>query len=139
MTIKNRYKKLKTGARIFLEAISYGMSVGYRYWIEPRYRRQTKNNKKNKEKYGSFVNNKIPLREAVIRRDGRWCKWCGRYLKYSEMTIDHILAVSNEGTNKLDNLQILCEDCHILKTKQERGDYNKMDYGIQTTYKSKRD
>ena len=34
--------------------------------------------------------------------------------------IDHIVPVSEGGTNAMDNLQAMCETCHAAKTRQER-------------------
>ena len=37
----------------------------------------------------------------------------------SKFEIDHIKALANGGTNDIDNLQILCKECHYTKTKDE--------------------
>ena len=33
--------------------------------------------------------------------------------------LDHIIPLSQEGTNSYDNLQIICPNCHALKTQKE--------------------
>jgi hypothetical protein len=33
--------------------------------------------------------------------------------------LDHIIPLSKDGTNKPDNLQIICPNCHALKTQKE--------------------
>ena len=33
--------------------------------------------------------------------------------------IDHIKPLSAGGSSELDNLQILCKDCHVEKTRLE--------------------
>jgi len=103
----------------------YALSQGIRYYREPRYRRQVKNNVRCRHLYGAFLSNRISLREALIRRDGKKCLWCKSHLHRSDMTIDHIVPVSKGGLNKKSNLQILCNSCHIAKTEHERGGVNK--------------
>jgi len=36
----------------------------------------------------------------------------------SGFQIDHIIEVSQGGTNNIDNLQVLCPCCHAVKTKR---------------------
>lgn len=58
------------------------------------------------------------LRVAKIyaRHDGK-CASCGRKLMAGDdYEIDHKIALANGGTDDDDNLQLLCEGCHILKT-----------------------
>ena len=40
------------------------------------------------------------------------------YFDESGFEIDHILEVSQGGTNSLENLQVLCPCCHSVKTKR---------------------
>ena len=35
--------------------------------------------------------------------------------------LDHVLALTNGGTNDLDNMQGLCTACHADKTRQDLG------------------
>jgi 5-methylcytosine-specific restriction endonuclease McrA len=63
-------------------------------------------------------------RRAVNRRDKGICGKCGVQCSYPlEWHMDHIkpLYLANDNINfwKLDNLQTLCEPCHIAKTSQE--------------------
>lgn len=43
------------------------------------------------------------------------CKGCKNLLDET-YEIDHILALEDNGTNDLDNLQALCRNCHGKKT-----------------------
>lgn len=52
----------------------------------------------------------------LIARDGQRCKRCGTTEK---ITVDHIVALANGGTNDLDNLQLLCRDCNSAKGARE--------------------
>jgi 5-methylcytosine-specific restriction endonuclease McrA len=51
-------------------------------------------------------------RELVLKRDGHRCRWC-RCCSF--LTIDHITPKALGGTDSLNNLQALCEDCNQMK------------------------
>lgn len=51
---------------------------------------------------------------ALSFRDGSGCKGCR--LK-SDITIDHIIPIALGGTDELENLQMLCKECHVKKDK----------------------
>lgn len=57
---------------------------------------------------------KIPaeVREEVFRRDGHTCQRCGTG---EELTLDHILPWSLNGSDHADNLQTLCRPCNSRK------------------------
>lgn len=49
---------------------------------------------------------------VVIKRDGAVCRKCG---SINDLTIDHIMPLSNGGTNDIKNLQVLCRSCNSKK------------------------
>lgn len=51
------------------------------------------------------------------------CSKCG---SIRHLTLDHIVPLSAGGTNKLNNIQVLCWKCHIKKDNK----YNKERYHI---------
>lgn len=51
-------------------------------------------------------------RAAVYARDGYQCLKCHCV---TDLTIDHICSKAMGGTDALDNLQTLCEDCNTEK------------------------
>ena len=55
---------------------------------------------------------KTRRRRAIIRRDGDCCRYCGFD---GDLTIDHILPKSLGGTNRIENLQLLCLCCNQAK------------------------
>ena len=59
------------------------------------------------------------FREEVHEAQGKCCQMCKDNLKLNAFHIDHIQALANGGTNDIDNLQILCKECHYVKTKEE--------------------
>ena len=61
------------------------------------------------------VREAIPLhiREAVLRRDMSFCRYCGRRVK--SFHLDHVMPVSLGGTNDIDNLVVACSPCNLRK------------------------
>jgi len=51
-------------------------------------------------------------RQKVIRRDGK-CRYCGA--KSGPWEVDHVVAVSIGGTNRLGNLVLSCVECNQRK------------------------
>ena len=49
-------------------------------------------------------------RQAALERDGRRCRRCS---KAGRLEIHHIIPLSQNGTNDLENLETLCRGCHI--------------------------
>ena len=74
-----------------------------RHWIEE----QQKVYKKSKLPAG--------LRQDVLQRDKFTCQHCGRKAPEVVLHVDHILPESKGGQTKLENLQVLCEECNIGK------------------------
>ena len=59
---------------------------------------------------------------AQVLSDNPLCVSCakvGRATVASE--VDHIVALVNDGTNDLGNMQGLCSNCHIDKTRLDLG------------------
>lgn len=44
--------------------------------------------------------------------------------------IDHVIALTNSGTNDESNLQCLCAGCHEMKTITDLGQKQRMDIGV---------
>jgi hypothetical protein len=56
------------------------------------------------------------LRFEVFKRDGFSCAYCGATPLDSKLQVDHIIAVSNGGSNDIDNLVTACQPCNIGKS-----------------------
>ena len=65
----------------------------------------------------------MDLREEVLLRDGPTCRCCGNTFHPSEVQIDHKIPrmrfKNPPDADRLDNLQVLCTDCHRAKTKAD--------------------
>lgn len=57
-------------------------------------------------------------RRTVIHRAGGRCQHCGNYCARGGH-IDHIKNLAEGGTTHTSNLQLLCQQCHEIKTRRE--------------------
>ena len=66
-------------------------------------------------------------RKTVLSKYNHKCSKCHRYK--SHLHVHHKIALSKGGSNALNNLNVLCEDCHLREHNQKSfsGDYNKFD------------
>ena len=53
---------------------------------------------------------------VFIKSDGR-CAHCREKVSLDGYAIDHIQALDHLGAHALENWQLLCKPCHIVKTK----------------------
>ncbi len=51
------------------------------------------------------------LRQAVLARDGERCCHCGSQYR---LQVHHVKWFSQDGKTRADNLQVLCDRCHML-------------------------
>lgn len=56
------------------------------------------------------------LRFDVFRRDNFCCRYCGRSSPSVTLEVDHVVAVSNGGTDDIGNLVTACTDCNRGKS-----------------------
>lgn len=66
---------------------------------------------------GGIIGDREPIpkviREAVIKRDGMVCAYCGS--EAGPWHIDHIHPVSRGGTDEIGNLTVACALCNLSK------------------------
>ena len=65
------------------------------------------------------------LVETVWQRDNHRCGECNQPLQRGvrgkrQGHVDHIIPRKRGGGDDLNNLQLLCRDCHTIKTKSEK-------------------
>jgi 5-methylcytosine-specific restriction protein A len=59
------------------------------------------------------------IRLRIRERDGYQCQSCKVGLQAG--IVDHKIALVNGGTNADDNLQLMCTECHRIKTAIDLG------------------
>lgn len=53
--------------------------------------------------------------ETLLEQNGYTCSICGGHLDKHNCVIDHIYPVSLGGTDNIDNLQLVCNECNYIK------------------------
>ncbi|ADU96117.1 HNH endonuclease [Thermovibrio ammonificans] len=74
-----------------------------------------------------------PTRRAVFIRDNFTCAYCGRVVKDSDATIDHVLPKSRGGEWSWENLVTCCCECN-----QRKGDRTPEEAGMELLFRPKR-
>lgn len=70
------------------------------------------------------------IREQILLRDRWTCQKCG-LTSMDGMEVDHIIPLSKGGSEEdLENLQVLCTECHGAKTIRESGGRPKAAFGV---------
>lgn len=52
------------------------------------------------------------LRAQAFRMYGKTCNYCGDI----GLEVDHVIELASGGEDSIDNLQVLCKQCHKVKT-----------------------
>jgi RNA-directed DNA polymerase len=72
----------------------------------------------------------MDLREEILLRDGPICATCGNTFHPSEVQIDHKVLrkwfKNPKEADRLENLQVLCTECHRAKTKADLKVWSRM-------------
>lgn len=54
-------------------------------------------------------------RVKIYNKSKGRCAICGKFIPYDSFTIDHIIPLAKGGTNAMDNLQVACSVCNLIK------------------------
>jgi hypothetical protein len=54
------------------------------------------------------------LRAQAFRMYGKTCNYCGDV----GLEVDHVIELAAGGENSIENLQVLCKNCHKIKTSK---------------------
>lgn len=65
-------------------------------------------------------------KKTIYAKSNGKCAICGKPVMYKKMTIDHIVPISQGGTNDFSNLQLACHSCNRLKNNFMEEDF----YGL---------
>ncbi len=55
------------------------------------------------------------IRKKVHDKYHGGCAYCGQYVPYKDMQVDHVTPKCNGGTNDIDNLMPSCRSCNHYK------------------------
>lgn len=55
------------------------------------------------------------VRKMLYNQAEGKCALCGKKLAFSEMTLDHIIPLMQNGKDEVENLQVCCYQCNQLK------------------------
>jgi predicted restriction endonuclease len=82
-------------------------------WWNVRYRRRRLGIKKYLS--GEILKHRVWIRNQAIKKYGKSCELCGY-----KLTIDthHIIPKKENGKHEVDNLIVLCPNCHALITRE---------------------
>lgn len=58
----------------------------------------------------------IKLRFKILKRDNYTCRYCGQFAPNVRLEVDHIIPVSEGGTDEEDNLTTACWACNAGKS-----------------------
>ena len=56
--------------------------------------------------------------QIVKLQNPHYCVYCGRELKHSEITVDHVIPFSKGGKTDFQNLVIACKHCNQVKSNK---------------------
>ena len=54
-------------------------------------------------------------RTKIYNKSKGRCAICGKFIPCDSFTIDHIIPLARGGTNAMDNLQVACGVCNLIK------------------------
>lgn len=61
----------------------------------------------------------VEQRKRIRTKDNYTCCTCKRAVRIGE--VDHIISLEAGGNNEDSNMQLLCVECHRVKTATDRG------------------
>lgn len=119
------FKRLKGQVISRWNFFKYGFRYGYRYWFSKSYRWSLRHKKEKHRKqrimgvheYRVYMNTCRRARRRIFgtKAYGFCGGGCRLRFPVSRLTIDHIVPISQGGSNDKSNLQVLCYSCHIAK------------------------
>jgi len=84
-------------------------------WWAVRYRRRRLGIKKYL--YGEIKKYRLWVKQQAIKKYGDKCELCGYGLS---LDVHHIIPKKEGGKHEIDNLMVLCPNCHALITRKTR-------------------
>ena len=88
----------------------------YPRWMLTPYKRGVPPQIKRRERY-QLRKHYDTWYASLVERYGDICLNCGTRAEETKLVLDHIISIAKGGLSRLDNLQILCDECNRLKGK----------------------
>ena len=54
-------------------------------------------------------------RNDIYERTKGRCALCGKFIRFDQFTVDHVIPLAKGGTNDIENLQCTCKHCNAMK------------------------
>lgn len=71
--------------------------------------------RKRARKLGASVGEQPVMTSVVAARDGNKCYLCGKRLKRSVRTVDHVIPLARGGEHSYKNVRLCCQSCNSSK------------------------
>jgi hypothetical protein len=71
--------------------------------------------------------NRIPwsVRKEIYTRDNYTCQYCGKKFSWENLSIDHIIPLTEKGTDEIINYVTSCQACNKLKGSMSLNEFAK--------------
>lgn len=136
-------KHIRSKYRFYKLLIIRCYEYGIRYYCDEEYRNiciKKRKNQKLKERkirqlgrvgYNRYYNHTQAVKKRILKDNkyGR-CEHCKTWKERAEITVDHIVPISQGGKMEKSNIQLLCKSCHYAKSLSENPthhSYNSVD------------
>ena len=57
-------------------------------------------------------NNTAKYKAVLLKRDGRECFYCGLEMSNDDITLEHLIALTNGGNNRIENMALCHFECN---------------------------
>lgn len=99
------------------------LGVGMNIQEYAQYNLSISGSKSKKAMRKSFQGKKKTLLKELLSENGPVCYLCGTHMEENDITIDHVHPISCGGTNDIENLQLACTNCNMLKGSKTLAEY----------------
>ena len=95
----------------------------YDRWLSENYERKLTHNRNYRARRADAGEHTSEEASALLDNQGHLCAnpYCRANLRVVEKQLDHIIALARRGSNRIENLQWLCEPCNRRKYSLDSG------------------
>ena len=85
------------------------------------------------KKYGKETLITVSMLVDLIKKYiGKQCKYCNVVLDHKNISMDHIIPLSGNGTSEIENIQFICKNCNKQKDKMLDNEFRELKDLIKT-------